>query len=428
MTTTPDTTPLQAGQPVLAPRHLRAVAGCYFVASFAALGLPPYLTEILPSLGDEKARWAGLLYVVPTVFSALGGPVWGRLADRFGHKPLLLRAQLGLTAAFLLAGLADSLALFTAALVLQGVLGGTYAASTGYLGAGIEDGAAMSRALTLMQVAARASLVAAPIAVGALSPWLPPQRQYLALAVLPLAAALMLTALPSPPRSNPPRSNRPRRNRPGPSDAAPTPRPAPEPRGLARTHPVGLYALEFGFVFSTVISFPYLVDLVQTATPEAPPGLAGILFALPHLCFLLAAMPLHDRLAHRPRTTLAAGLALVAIGLAGHAPADTITGLVLVRICFGAGLTLGLLGLSALTAAAARGRRPGSMFGWVELFSKAGAVASGLVATATNAVWGPVGPVITGALAALVIAAGLTLTVTLTSRPFPSPDPGAAHE
>lgn len=421
-TATPEAAPPQTDPPVLTPRHLRAVAGCYFVASFAALGLPPYLTEILPSLGDEEARWAGLLYVVPTVFSALGGPVWGRLADRFGHKPLLLRAQLGLTAAFLLAGLADSLALFTAALVLQGVLGGTYAASTGYLGAGIEDGAAMSRALTLMQVAARASLVAAPIAVGALSPWLPPQRQYLALAVLPLVAALMLTALPSPPHSSP------RSNQPDPSDAVPAPAPAPDFRGLARKHPVGLYVLEFGFVFSTVISFPYLVDLVQTATPEAPAGLAGLLFALPHLCFLLAAMPLHDRLAKRPRRTLAVGLALVAIGLAGHAPADTIAGLVLVRICFGAGLTLGLLGLSALTAAAARGRRPGSMFGWVELFSKAGAVASGLVATATNAVWGPVGPVITGALAALVIAAGLTLTVTLTSRPFPSPDPGAAHE
>ena len=98
--------------------HVHAVAGCYFVASFAALGLPPYLTEILPGLGDRHARWAGVLYVVPTVFGALGAPLWGRLADRYGRKRLLLRAQLGLAVAFLLAGWADSLATFTVALVL----------------------------------------------------------------------------------------------------------------------------------------------------------------------------------------------------------------------------------------------------------------------------------------------------------------------
>lgn len=67
------------GAPAPAParpgrRQVHAVAGCYFVASFAALGLPPYLTSILPELGEGAARWAGLLYVVPTVFGALGAP------------------------------------------------------------------------------------------------------------------------------------------------------------------------------------------------------------------------------------------------------------------------------------------------------------------------------------------------------------------
>jgi MFS family permease len=109
-------------------RRLYTVVGCHFVASFAALGLPPYFTEMLPELGDPTARWAGLLYVVPTVFGGLGAPLWGRLGDRFGRKRLLLRAQLGLALAFLLAGWADSLPVFTAALVLQGVLGGTFAA------------------------------------------------------------------------------------------------------------------------------------------------------------------------------------------------------------------------------------------------------------------------------------------------------------
>lgn len=393
------TTTLEAPEqtPALTRHQLGAVTGCYFVASFAALGLPPYLTEILPSLGDEEARWAGLLYVVPTVFSALGGPVWGRLADRFGHKPLLLRAQLGLSLAFVLAGLADSLALFAVALVLQGVLGGTYAASTGYLGSALRDEAEMARALTLMQMAARASLVAAPIVVGALTPWVPPHRQYLLLAVLPLAAAAMLVLLPSTPRPA-------RRAR---DEVAPR---------FAWRHPVGLYALEFGFVFSTVVSFPYLIVLVHDAVPATSGAVAGLLFALPHVCFLIAAMPLHQPVSRRPRTGLIAGLLLIALGLAGHVTADTLTGLVIARLCFGAGLTLGLVGLSTMTAEAARDRPPGALFGWVELFSKGGAVASGLAATAAMAVAGPTGPVVCGALAALVLAAGTTL---LSSVPMP---------
>lgn len=169
-------------------RQVHAVAACYFVASFAALGLPPFLTTILPSLGDAQGRWAGVLYIVPTVFSALGAPFWGRLADRFGRKRMLLRAQLGLTVSFLVAGAADSLPMFTAALVLQGFLGGTFAATNGYLAAAL-DGSQLSKALTLMQGSARASLVAAPILVGALSPWIDPHRQYLLMSVLPLAAA-----------------------------------------------------------------------------------------------------------------------------------------------------------------------------------------------------------------------------------------------
>ena len=151
-----------------------AVAGCYFVASFAALGLPPYLSQILPALGATEARWAGLLYVVPTVFGALGAPVWGRLADRFGHKPLLMRAQLGLTASFVLAGLAGLRSHCSPRRSpCRGLLGGTFAASNSFLGASLHDGRALSKALTLMQAAARAALVTAPIAVGVLSPGSP---------------------------------------------------------------------------------------------------------------------------------------------------------------------------------------------------------------------------------------------------------------
>ncbi|WP_241779672.1 MFS transporter [Streptomyces natalensis] len=395
------------------------MAGCYFVASFAALGLPPYLTEILPELGDGAARWAGLLYVVPTIFGAIGAPLWGRLADRFGRKRLLLRAQLGLAAAFLLAGWADSLGAFAAALVLQGVLGGTFAASNGYLGASLEGGA-LSRALTLMQGSARAALVFAPIVVGALSPWLSPHRQYALLAVLPLTAAVMLAALPEPPASD-------TSTTPSPTDAAATPSPedaraavradlaSPAPDAGAAAALRRLYVLEFAFVFSTVISFPYLISLIKERIPGTGPLVSGVLFALPHMCYLVAAMAVHALFRTRPRLGIACGFGAIAIGLAGHGVVDSLVGFVVVRLVLGAGLTLGLVCLSVLAADCAKGRAPGGLFGSIEFFSKAGAVAAGLAAAAGNDWFGPAAPLVIGTGIALVTVLATVLPSLLPS-------------
>ncbi|MFD8751765.1 MFS transporter [Kitasatospora sp. NPDC059577] len=371
-------------------RQVHAVAACYFVASFAALGLPPYLTAILPSLGDPQASWAGVLYIVPTVFSGLGAPLWGRLADRFGRKRLLLRAQLGLTVSFLLAGAADSLPAFTLALVLQGFLGGTFAATNGYLAAAL-DGSRLSRALTLMQGSARAALVAAPILVGALSPWIDPHRQYLVMAVLPLTAAVFLSLLPEPECPEAPTAT---------ADRAPV---------KSATAPLlTLYVFEFAFVFATVISFPYLIALAEQRLPGVDGTTTGVLFALPHLCYLVFAARTHRVFDFRPHTGIALGFGLVALGLAGHAVAYSLPVFVAVRLLLGAGLTLGLVCLAVLAAGAAKGRPPGRMFGTLELVSKGGAVAAGAVAALANGRFGAAAPVVAGTAAALLAAVAAT--------------------
>ncbi|MEU7136162.1 MFS transporter [Streptomyces sp. NPDC046261] len=390
----------------LRTRQIHAVAACYFVASFAALGLPPYLTAILPGLGDREARWAGLLYIVPTVFGAIGAPLWGRLADRYGRKRLLLRAQLGLAVSFLLAGWADSLPAFAAALVLQGILGGTFAASNGYLAAALE-GQRLSWALTLMQGAARLALVAAPIVVGSLSPWVSPHRQYALLAVLPLAAALMLAALPEPPRTE---ESAPE----GPEDAAGAA--GEEARRESRASLRTLYVLEFTFVLATVISYPYLITLVEGRLPGLGSAVSGLLFALPHVCYPLLAKPVHTLVATRPHLGAATGFALVAVALAGHWGAGSLPAFVALRLLLGAGMTLGLVSLSALAADACRGRRPGRMFGALELISKAGAVVAGAVAAVSNDVWGPAAPIVAGSAVAALTALVSTSSLLRWSR------------
>jgi MFS family permease len=382
------------------------VVGCYFVAAFAALGLPPFLTRILPGLGDTDGRWAGVLYVVPTVFSALGAPLWGRLADRFGHRTLLLRAQLGLALAFALAGLADDLATFAVALVLQGILGGTFAASNAYLGAAL-TGSRLSWALSLMQGSARAALVAAPLAIGLLSHWSQPQRLYLVFAVLPLAAAALVLFLPATAAAG---GLRARTQSPG--------QPDPQTQACAGGVRLGFVCThEFAFVFATVVTYPYLLRLVSERFPEAGTITGAMVFALPHLCYLALARPLHPRVHGAPRAALGCGFALVAAALLAHVVTATLPALIGARLLLGLGMALGLLALAALASGTTVSHRSGAVFGTIEFCSKTGAVAAGLAATAATARLGAEAPLVLGALACLT---GLFLLAAARRAFFPS--------
>ena len=176
--------------PARSPRTLAAlVMLCHFIAAFAALGMPPFFALILQkSLHADAPMLAGWLYVVPTVFTALTGAWWGRLADRYGRRRLLLRAQLGLAASFLLAGYADGVELFFLALCLQGILGGTFAASNAYL-ASVTHGAALAGGLNALQWSARAALLLGPLLVGySITALESPIMLYRYLALLPLLA------------------------------------------------------------------------------------------------------------------------------------------------------------------------------------------------------------------------------------------------
>lgn len=382
--------PVRAG---LRRRHVTAAVACHFTAAFAALGLPPYLPQLLPTLGDPHARWAGVLYVIPTAATALAAPLWGRLADRYGRKKLLLRAQFGLAAAFLLASQVDSVASLAVTLALQGFLGGTFAATGAYLASGLA-GDGLAKALTAAQASARAALVVAPAAAGLLAAHLDVRDMYALASLGPLAAAALTTMLPEVTV-------------------------AAAPPAKDKVHSPGvrfLCAAEFGFVAATVVTFPYLLPVVEAAWPGAGPAAGGLLFALPHLCYLMFA-PLALKTL-RPRPGLAVAFGLVAAGGLAHPLAVWLHDpyvLVAGRLLLGAGLTCGLVSLARLTSAAAAGRSPGRLFGVVEAWSKGGAVAAGLAASGLAAASGPAAPALAGAAVAL-LAVPLALTGRLPGR------------
>ena len=83
-----------------------------FVGLLGANFVFPYLPFYIESLGIEDegrvAFWTGVLGSATGLTLTLSAPVWGTVADRFGRKPMFVRALIGAGVMIGLMGLAQS--------------------------------------------------------------------------------------------------------------------------------------------------------------------------------------------------------------------------------------------------------------------------------------------------------------------------------
>src|SRR6202011_421552 len=116
-------------------RNLAALWLAEFTAilgfSFAFPFLPLFLHQELhiPN-GPQLSFWTGIAASATGSALALPSPIWGRLADRYGRKPMLVRAMIGGGISVGLMGLAQSALQLTVLRGVQGASSGTVAAAT----------------------------------------------------------------------------------------------------------------------------------------------------------------------------------------------------------------------------------------------------------------------------------------------------------
>jgi MFS family permease len=82
---------------------------------------------LLPSIASDFGAsdfMIGLLIASNALAALIFIPVWGKLSDRYGRKPLLLIAQAGTGISFLILGLSNSFEVILIARVVDGVFGG----------------------------------------------------------------------------------------------------------------------------------------------------------------------------------------------------------------------------------------------------------------------------------------------------------------
>ena len=104
------------------------VFGC-FTTIVAMTLLLPFLPLYVEQLGVTDhaaiAEWSGAAYGATFLHrGALCAPLWGRLADLYGRKLMLIRASLGMAVAMSLIGMAQNVWQLVALRLLAGLLGG----------------------------------------------------------------------------------------------------------------------------------------------------------------------------------------------------------------------------------------------------------------------------------------------------------------
>ncbi len=108
-----------------------SVAGFSLVYPF----MPLYVEELGVTTRGSVAFWSGLVFSAQAVTMMLSSPVWGAVADRYGRKPMLIRATMGGAVMVALMGFAQSAEQLVLIRTLQGLLTGIVSATSAMVAA-----------------------------------------------------------------------------------------------------------------------------------------------------------------------------------------------------------------------------------------------------------------------------------------------------
>jgi len=87
------------------------------------------IIPFLPSFIEiyNTTPWViGIIIAINAVFTLFFAPLWGRLSDSYGRKPMLLISQFGTLSAFLMLAFSNSLLLIFLSRIIDGIFGGNF--------------------------------------------------------------------------------------------------------------------------------------------------------------------------------------------------------------------------------------------------------------------------------------------------------------
>lgn len=113
---------------------MKPLAALFIVCVIDVLGFG-VLIPLIPYIGTQLGAapwlvtWAFAIY---SLCQLLAAPLWGRLSDRFGRRPILISSMLGACASYVLLAMTHSLAMLFLSRALAGIMAGNLSAAMAY--------------------------------------------------------------------------------------------------------------------------------------------------------------------------------------------------------------------------------------------------------------------------------------------------------
>jgi MFS transporter, DHA1 family, multidrug resistance protein len=132
----------------------------------------PFIPLFIQTMGVEDrveaTQWAGIIGAASAISMAIAQPFWGRLADSWGRKPMVVRSMVGSGVLTVLMGFASTPMELLVLRFLQGAVTGTIAASTALVSTSV-PGSRIGFALGAMQGAVFVGMSVGPLIGGVMA-------------------------------------------------------------------------------------------------------------------------------------------------------------------------------------------------------------------------------------------------------------------
>ncbi len=403
-----------AAQPGRGPSFFLSPLGIVFTTVVIDLVGFGIVLPILPLWAEEfgaSPTQIGVLTASYAVAQLLFAPLWGRLSDRYGRRPVILASLAGSAVAALLIGLAQALVLLFLARVLQGIAGASYAAAQAYV-ADVTTARDRARGMGLIGAAFGLGFILGP-AIGAVFSAVDARLPFFVAAGLAaLNLAIAYRRLPESRRPGAPR--------------APTPRLEVVRRALSSRELGPLVWLSFVATFAFV-AMETTFALFGERRFDYGAVEIGALFTFIGVMAAVAQGLLVGRLVERfgEGRVMIAGLAATAAGLVLVAVSESLWVLLpgLAVLAVGSGLVFATT--TALISLAAGEEEQGTVLGLTASVGGAARIAGPVIGTLLFQHAGIAGPLILGAILFALCALG-ALRLRTSWSPRAAARPGSA--
>ncbi len=110
---------------------------CNFLVAGTMTMIMPFLSLYIETFGDHSAayvqKWSGLIFGATFVSAFFMSPIWGRIADKHGFKPILMINGIGLATSVFLMGFVQSVEMFFLLRLFMGVVTGFIPTSLAFI-------------------------------------------------------------------------------------------------------------------------------------------------------------------------------------------------------------------------------------------------------------------------------------------------------